>query len=60
MWEKIVDEEFDERFLLNFCEQLATARNLFFNIDVSHLSCSIQILGIVSMLCTQALQLIIA
>lgn len=41
MWEKIVDEEFDERFLLNFCEQLATARNLFFNIDVPHLSCSI-------------------
>lgn len=41
VWEKIVDEEFDERFLLNFCEQLATARNLFFNIDVPHLSCSI-------------------
>ncbi|BDB64085.1 conjugal transfer protein TrbB [Helicobacter cinaedi] len=41
VWEKIVDEEFDKRFLLNFCEQLATARNLFFNIDVPHLSCSI-------------------
>ena len=23
----IIDEELDERFLLNFCEQLATARN---------------------------------
>lgn len=41
IYEQIIDEEFDERFLLNFCEQLATARNLFFNIEVPHLSCSI-------------------
>lgn len=40
-YEKVIDEELDERFLLNFCEQLATARNLFFNIEVPHLSCSI-------------------
>lgn len=40
-YERLIDEELDERFLLNFCEQLATARNLFFNIEVPHLSCSI-------------------
>lgn len=40
-YECVQDEELDERFLLNFCEQLATARNLFFNIEVPHLSCSI-------------------
>lgn len=41
VWERLEDEELNERTLLNFCEQLATARNLFFNIDVPHLSCSI-------------------
>lgn len=41
VYERIVDEELDTRFLLNFCEQLATARNLFFNVAVPHLSCSI-------------------
>ncbi|MBR2112203.1 MAG: Flp pilus assembly complex ATPase component TadA [Helicobacter sp.] len=40
-YEIVYDEELDERFLLNFCEQLATARNLYFNIEVPHLSCSI-------------------
>ena len=40
-YEIVKDEELDERYLLNFCEQLATARNLFFNIEVPHLSCSI-------------------
>ena len=40
-YDKIIDEELDERFLLNFCEQLATARNLYFNINIPHLSCSI-------------------
>lgn len=39
-YEKIIDEELDERFLLNFCEQLATARNLYFNINIPHLSCA--------------------
>ena len=41
VYERVVDEELDTRFLLNFCEQLATARNLFFNVAVPHLSCSI-------------------
>ncbi|TLD95412.1 ATPase [Helicobacter jaachi] len=40
-YERLEDESLDERFLLNFCEQLATARNLFFDINVPHLSCSI-------------------
>lgn len=40
-YDKIIDDELDERFLLNFCEQLATARNLYFNINIPHLSCSI-------------------
>lgn len=41
VYERVIDEELDTRFLLNFCEQLATARNLFFNVAVPHLSCSI-------------------
>lgn len=40
-YEKIPESLFDERFLLNFCEQLANSRNLFFNTQVPHLSCSI-------------------
>lgn len=38
---KIEEHLFDERFLMNFCEQLANSRNLFFNLQVPHLSCSI-------------------
>lgn len=40
-YEKIEESLFDERFLMNFCEQLANSRNLFFNLQVPHLSCSI-------------------
>ncbi|PAF42169.1 CpaF/VirB11 family protein [Helicobacter sp. 11S03491-1] len=40
-YEKVAQPLFDERFLMNFCEQLANSRNLFFNIQVPHLSCSI-------------------
>lgn len=40
-YEKIPESLFDERFLLNFCEQLANSRNLFFNTQVPHLACSI-------------------
>lgn len=40
-YEKIEEPLFDERFLMNFCEQLANSRNLFFNLQVPHLSCSI-------------------
>lgn len=40
-YEKVIDEELNSEFLLSFCEQLATARKLFFNIQVPHLSCSI-------------------
>ncbi|MCI7484347.1 ATPase, T2SS/T4P/T4SS family [Helicobacter sp. 10-6591] len=40
-YERVIDEELNEQFLLNFCEQLATARNLYFNIEIPHLSCSI-------------------
>lgn len=40
-YEKIDEHLFDERFLMNFCEQLANSRNLFFNLQVPHLSCSI-------------------
>ncbi|PAF49440.1 ATPase [Helicobacter sp. 12S02232-10] len=40
-YEKIECPEFDENFLIHFCEQLATYRNLYFNVSVPHLSCSI-------------------
>lgn len=40
-YQKIEEHLFDERFLMNFCEQLANSRNLFFNLQVPHLSCSI-------------------
>ncbi|PAF53016.1 ATPase [Helicobacter sp. 13S00482-2] len=40
-YEKVSESLFDERFLMNFCEQLANSRNLFFNTQVPHLSCSI-------------------
>lgn len=36
-----IDERLTKQFLIDFCEQLATYRNLFFNINVPHLSCSI-------------------
>lgn len=40
-FERRLDENLNEQFLLDFCEQLATHRNLFFNLNVPHLSCSI-------------------
>lgn len=36
-----IDEKITATFLMDFCKQLATYRNLFFNINVPHLSCSI-------------------
>ncbi|MDE6885703.1 MAG: Flp pilus assembly complex ATPase component TadA [Helicobacteraceae bacterium] len=40
-FERRIDENLNEQFLLDFVEQLATHRNLFFNINTPHLSCSI-------------------
>lgn len=40
-FEKVIDKKLNAQFLLDFAEQLATYRNLFFNINTPHLSCSI-------------------
>lgn len=40
-FETKIDERLSEQFLMDFCKQLATYRNLFFNINVPHLSCCI-------------------
>ncbi|AFI06515.1 ATPase, T2SS/T4P/T4SS family [Helicobacter cetorum] len=40
-YELLENKAFDEKFLMNFCEQLATHRNLFFNHNFPHLACSI-------------------
>ncbi|PAF48812.1 ATPase [Helicobacter sp. 12S02232-10] len=40
-YERVECEAFDERFLMILCEQLANYRNLYFNKQVPHLSCSI-------------------
>lgn len=40
-FQKVIDEKINEYFLMDFVEQLATHRNLFFNLNVPHLSCSV-------------------
>lgn len=40
-FEFLYNEKINEQFLLDFCEQLANYRNMFFNVNVPHLSSSI-------------------